>query len=67
MKRLGEQLDHESYEWLLAHHPAIAVALEDEIKAGATADEVRKFVIQQTQRPELAYRCEQAARWLASG
>ena len=65
MPRLGTELDKESYIWLAANHPKILEAIEAEIAAGRTPQQVRLFVIRQTGRPEIALRCEQAARYAA--
>lgn len=65
MPRLGAELDKESFIWLAANHPNILEAIEAEIAAGRTPQQVRLFVIRQTGRPELALRCEQASRYAA--
>lgn len=62
---LTKALDASSYEWLVSNHPAIAEALEHEVREGATPAQIRRRVLSHTQRLELALRCEQAARWLA--
>lgn len=64
---LGEALDEIDWQWLSDTHPRLAEALETEIELGADPDQVRRFVMQRTQRKELALRCEQAARHLAAG
>ena len=66
MPRLGAELDKESYLWLAANHPNILDAIEAEVAAGKTPQDVRLFVLRQTGRIEIAMRCEQAARWVAS-
>jgi len=60
--KLGQVLDKESYEWLGSTHPDIADAIELEVQAGRTPEQIRHFVLKHTQRPELAQRCLQAAR-----
>jgi hypothetical protein len=65
MPRLGAELDKESYIWLAPNHPNILEAIEAEVSAGHTAQQVRLFVIRQTGRPEIALRCEQAARYIS--
>lgn len=62
MTRLGAVLDQESYEWLAANHPGILEAIEAEVAAGSTSDQIRLFVVRQTGRIEIAQRCEMAAR-----
>jgi hypothetical protein len=62
MERLGEALDAASLQWLNDNHPELAGALEHEVAIGARPEEVRRYVMQRTQRQELALRCEQAAR-----
>lgn len=66
MKNLGKALDEISYEWLMSQHPNLAVAIEDEVREGATPAKIKHFVLLQTQRLELALRCEQAARHLTA-
>jgi hypothetical protein len=58
LEQLGESLDLESYEWL------IAAGLEAAIRQGATPEQVRRFTVRRTGRQELALRLEQAARYL---
>ena len=62
MDRLGKALDRESYEWLASHTADILAAVEAEVEAGRTPEQIRLFVIRKTGREELAQRCEQAAR-----
>lgn len=67
MNKLAKVLDAESYEWLTTNHPTLADAIEAEVKAGATPDSIRRFVLRHTGgRYEIAYRCEAAARYLAT-
>lgn len=66
MNKLARVLDAESYEWLYSNHPTLADAIEVEVKNGASSDTIRRFVLRYTARPEIAYRCEQAARHLAA-
>lgn len=66
MPRLGAELDRESYLWLAAQYPNILDAIEAEMAAKHTPQDIRLFVIRQTGRLEIALRCEQAARYLAS-
>jgi hypothetical protein len=62
MAILGKALDRESYEWLAGHAADILEAVEAEVAAGRTPEQIRLFVIRKTSRDELAQRCEQAAR-----
>lgn len=64
---IGQALDEISHQWVCDNHPRLAEAIEAEVQMGATPDLVRRYVMRQTQRLELALRCEQAARWLAAG
>lgn len=62
MDKLGQALDRESYEWLAGHAADILEAVEAEVGAGRTPEQIRLFVIRRTGREEIAQRCEQAAR-----
>lgn len=62
MERLGRTLDKESYEWLASQHPDILEAVEAEVGAGRTPEQIRLYVIRATNRTELAQRCQQSAR-----
>ncbi len=66
MERLGQALDRESYEWLASYQPDILEAVEAEVAAGRTPEQIRLFVIRKTGRTELADRCEQSARHIKS-
>jgi len=57
-------LQAESWEWLSDNHPLLAEAVEAAVNDGAESHEIRRYVMQRTQRFELALRCEQAARYL---
>ena len=59
-------IDEESWEWLQDALPALAMALATEVRRGVGAEEIRRHVMQRTQRPALAMRCSQAAQHLAS-
>lgn len=61
---IGRALDYISWQWLSDNHPELAEAIEVEVGRGATALDVRRFVVRYTDRFELALRCEQAARWI---
>ena len=61
---IGSALDEMSWCWISDSYPALAEALKSEADRGASPDQVRRYVMQKTQRLELALRYEQAARWL---
>lgn len=63
---IGQALDEISAQWLSDNHPRLAEAVLVEVEMGATPELVRRYVMRQTQRVELALRCEQAARWAAA-
>jgi len=63
---IGSALDEISWYWIGDNYPRLADALRHEIDHGAQPEQVRRYVMQQTQRAELALRCEQAARFLAA-
>ena len=67
MQKLGQVLDAESYEWLDANYPEVRSAVEAEVKAKHTPEEIRRFVLRHTSRYEFSVRCEAAARHLVSG
>lgn len=62
-------LDAESYEYLVQAAPGIAEAVESEVLAGRTPEQIRRMVLQHvgSERAALAERCCQAARFLARG
>jgi hypothetical protein len=64
MEQLERVLDEESFEWMLTQQPALAMAIDDAVRQGATAEQIKRAVIRRTQRVELALRCEQVARYL---
>jgi hypothetical protein len=61
---IGQALNEISWEWLSNNHPQLAEAIRTEMEHGATPGQIRRFVMRQTQRLELALRCEQAADFL---
>lgn len=67
LPRIGRALDEISWQWINDNHPLLAEAIEDEVSHGATPRQIRRYVVRQTQRYELALRCEQAARFLKNG
>jgi len=62
---IGKALNEISWQWLNDNRPALAEAIEVEVGRDAEPQQIRRYVMAQTQRIELALRCEQAARWLA--
>lgn len=62
--RLAAALDEESWDWLSENNPGVANGVSDAVDGGIEASDVRRFVMRQTMRFELALRCEQAARYL---
>lgn len=69
LKTLGRLLDQDAYEWLLDTYPQLAASLEAEVRAGATPDDVRRFMTAHVgeHRVALIARCVSASRWLARG
>jgi hypothetical protein len=69
LTKLGSTLDEAAYEWLVDEWPALAASLETEVLAGATPDEVRRFMTAHVgeHRVALIARCVSAARHLMSG
>ena len=66
LPKLRAALAAQSWQWLVDELPDVADALQDEIRAGATADDVRRFTMRYTGRAALAARVEQAAAHLAA-
>lgn len=62
--RLALAIDEASWNWLSETDSKIAAGVSDAIDRDMEASDVRRFVMAQTMRLELALRCEQAARWL---
>lgn len=65
--QLDQALDAESWDWLNENLPNVAEAVQSAVTKGASPEDVRRRVMRQVQRYELAQRCEAAARWLARG
>lgn len=61
---IGKALNEISWQWLNDVHPRLAEAIEVEMDRGATPANIRRYVMDKTQRFELALRCEQGAAWL---
>lgn len=64
LAQLGDELDKESWFWLLQQHAEIAAALENAVSEGAGIDEIRQLAWVRTQRPEIVTRLENATRYL---
>ena len=62
---LTEALDRESFEWLESQAPDILAGIETAVGRAAHPSEIKRHVLAQTSRLELAKRCEQAARHIA--
>jgi hypothetical protein len=52
------------WAWVSDNHPRLAEAIEVEVDRGAVPADIRRYVMDKTQRLELALRCEQGAAWL---
>ena len=63
---LATAVNAESWHWLQDNNDALARALQSEVERGATAADIRRFVLRHTGRTALAARCEQAAAYLLS-
>lgn len=67
MPALRKALNQESWNWISENAPDLATALQTEVQErGAEPDQIRRFVMQHTQRPALAKRCRQAAAYLVT-
>ena len=63
MPEVDRELDRISLQWLNDHYPGLAQAIEIGVtQRGHSPIEVRRRVMAQAERYELALRCEQAAR-----
>ena len=62
LEPVGDALDAESYLWLNDNRPDLAGAIDLAVDRGVEPIEVRRFVMRQTSRLEIALRCEQYAR-----
>lgn len=63
---LESAINAESWDWLCDNLPVLAQALQKEIENGASPEDVRFFIMKQTQREALAMRLEQAAKHLTA-
>lgn len=61
---LQAAIDEESYQFLSENYPELADAVTVEIAQGALPEEIGRFAARLTQRPALALRLEQAARFV---
>lgn len=64
LPHLMAAINEESWLWLQENVPMLADALEREIEAGATAEDIRVVAMRMTQRPALVMRLRQAAGYL---
>ena len=64
LAHLTAAINEESWQWLQDNTPMLADALQREVAAGATAEEIRQAAMRMTQRPALALRLRQAAAFL---
>lgn len=64
--KLGGALDRQSWQWLQDADSDIAAAVAAEVDAGATPDEIRRFILSHVggDRSGLAARAMSAARYL---
>jgi hypothetical protein len=65
LTQVGAVLDRIGLEWLEITHPELAMAIDEAVGRGVTPERIRRFVLAQVGRVELALRCEQAARHLS--
>ncbi len=68
-KALTAALDRMSYEYLATNAPDLLIAIDLELRSGTEPDGIR-FIVQKHVGPDregLALRCEQAARYMATG
>lgn len=66
LNTLRAALNAQSWNWLQDDNIELARAVQTEVRHGATAADIRRFVLNHTGRPALAARCEQAAEYLQS-
>jgi hypothetical protein len=64
--KLGRELDYQAYQWVLDEYPTVAEAIETEVLAGASVEDVRRFLVAHVgeHRQGFIQRCVGAARWL---
>lgn len=66
MNNTAGVLDKDSYIWLQDKYPDLAEAIEADVKAGCTPEQLRRLVLRQRDNRKLALLCEAAARFVAS-
>lgn len=61
-------IDRDAYDWLSQNAPYYVDAIQAELQAGNTPEQMKRLVLQNAgaDRSALALRIEQAARWLKS-
>jgi hypothetical protein len=66
MPALESAINEESWEYLYENFTRLALALRQEVRSGATPEEIRRWAAHKTGREALALRLEQAAAYLAT-
>lgn len=66
-EELDAAIDAESWDWLSENLPQIAGGVVVALKRNQSPGDIRRRVLVRTQRPELGFRVEQAARHLLRG
>lgn len=66
---LGDALDRMSYQYLATNAPDLIMAIDTDLRNGMEPEGIRFFVQRWVgvDRENLALRCEQAARYMATG
>jgi len=67
MQELSRELDAISFDWMTGQHPELLEAIEKAVAQGIGDVEIKRAVLRQTGRYELALRCQQAARHAGRG
>ena len=69
MPAIDRAICEDSYEWLIDNCPGLAQAVIDEVRAGASPEQIRGHVLRLVGagREPLALRCQQAAAFVADG
>lgn len=67
LAHIGQALDEIGLQWLEEQHPTLTDAIERAVGRGVPPERIKRFVLARVERPELALRCEQAARHIARG
>lgn len=66
---LLDAIDFDAFEWMMAQAPHMAAAIQKELEAGKSPEQIR-YIVQSAVGPDrlgLALRCEQAARYMSNG